>query len=139
MCVGPHEEVLTNIRYSYVMVAVVSYMYTGDLSLDQFSSKRLLAADLLDAESLLGLEDAQLRTCTEDILLRDLEQEAGLEQILELWNLAVLHNLPRLMEAIYQLLDLRLETFVLEASSRSHLARLGFEVRCVRYGQVLES
>jgi hypothetical protein len=78
--------------------------------------------------------DAHL--CLQDILLRELTHtpEAGVDLILELWNLAVLHDLARLMEAIFRVLDLRLEAFLLDASSRTKIAQLGFEVRCVLSG-----
>ena len=125
---------------SSVLVALVRYLYTGDLTLDQFTTLADLAADLLWAESMLGLEDTQLRTSIEDLLLGELAregQEATIQQVLELWNLAALHDLARLMKAIYQLLDLRLEAFVLMTSSRQLIAQLGFEVRCVRCGLFL--
>ncbi len=122
-------------------MAVVRYVYTGDLVVDlqphhNNNNMCTLVGDLLEAESLLGLEDTGLRTQLEDLLLRELaREEAGgghLEDVLVFWNLGVLHELPRLLEAVFSLLDLRLESFVLEASGgRSHVARLGFEVRCV--------
>ena len=118
------------------------YVYTGDLVVDlqphhhNNNNMCTLVGDLLEAESLLGLEDTGLRTQLEDLLLRELARgEAGgghLEDVLVFWNLGVLHELPRLVEAVFSLLDLRLESFVLEAAGgRSHVARLGFEVRCV--------
>jgi hypothetical protein len=129
---------------SCVLVAVVRYVYTGDLVVDlqphqhhnNNTNMCTLVGDLLEAESLLGLEDTGLRTQLEDLLLRELARvEAGgghLEDVLVFWNLGVLHELPRLLEAVFNLLDLRLESFVLEAAGgRSHVARLGFEVRCV--------
>jgi len=122
----------------------VRYLYTGDLVVDlqphqhhnNNTNMCTLVGDLLEAESLLGLEDTGLRTQLEDLLLRELARvEAGgghLEDVLVFWNLGVLHELPRLLEAVFNLLDLRLESFVLEAAGeRSHVARLGFEVRCV--------
>jgi hypothetical protein len=128
---------------SCVLVAVVRYVYTGDLFVDlqphhhnNNNNMCTVAGDLLEAESLLGLEDTGLRIQLEDLLLRELARvEAGgghLEDVLVFWNLGMLHELPRLLEAVFSLLDLRLESFVLEAAGgRSHVARLGFEVRCV--------
>ena len=60
---------------SSVLVALVRYLYTGDLTLDQFTKLADLAADLLWAESMLGLEDTQLRTSIEDLLLGELARE----------------------------------------------------------------
>jgi len=122
-----------------VLLAVVKYVYTGDLVVDHPPTHHnnicTLVGDLLGAESLLGLEDAGLRTRLEDLLLRELAREGAggqLDSVLVFWNLGVLHELPRLLEAVFSLLDLRLESYVLEAAGgRGHIAQLGFEVRCV--------
>ena len=83
---------------------------------------------LLQAETLLQLNDAQLRARLEQVLVSELRNNDRLENVLEHWNRAVLFDLDHLMAAVEDVFDNNLEYFVNDPNSGKHLALLGFEV-----------
>ena len=108
---------------------LIDYIYTGNLELEEKDGSLVESAVLLlQAETLLQLNDAALRTKLENILISDLRENETLDNVLQHWNYSVLFDLKTLMQTLQSVLDLKLETFFQNKDNEKLFALLGFEV-----------